>query len=58
MRSSVDFPQPDGTDDADELARRDAQADAVERQHAARTAQVLLAQSDDIDRRAAPLDGH
>ena len=46
------------TDDADELARRDVQIDVVERHHAALAAHELLAQSDDVDRRPAPLNGH
>jgi hypothetical protein len=52
------FPATRGADDTDEFARRDAQRDVVECDHAIRTARVLLAQSDDVDRRAAPLDGH
>src|SRR5262249_17468346 len=52
------FPAARWSDDADEFARRDAQVDVVEGNHATRTAQVFLAQSDDVDRRAAPLDGH
>jgi len=52
------FPAARWSDDADEFAWRDAQVDVVEGNHATRTAQVFLAQSDDVDRRAAPLDGH
>ena len=45
MRSSVDFPQPARTDDADEFARRDPQVDVVERDHAALAAHILPAQA-------------
>src|SRR6266849_6674765 len=52
------FPAARRTDDAHELARRDAQADAVEREQAPRPARIFLAQPVDLDRRAAPLNGH
>ena len=58
MRSKVDLPQPDRADDADELARRDAQIDVVERDERAGAVPNSLRRCDDFDRRAAPLDIH
>jgi len=48
MRSSVDFPQPEGPT---------MQTNSPGAMRSV-TARVLLAQPDDLDRRAAPLDGH
>ena len=45
-------------DDAEELPRRNAQGDVVERKHAALAADIFLAQPNDVDRSAAPLNGH
>src|SRR5262249_43950312 len=50
------FPAARGPDDADELARRDAQIDVVERQHPPGAADIFLAQMGDVDRSAPPLD--
>ena len=58
MRSSVDFPQPDGPTMQTNSPGAMRQIDVVEREHAARAAHIFLAQPDDLDRRAAPLDGH
>ena len=44
--------------DAQELARRDREVNAVNRQHPALAAHIFLAQARDIDRGAAPLNGH
>ena len=35
IRSSVDFPQPDGTDQRDELAGLDVEVDLLQREHVA-----------------------
>ena len=58
MRSSVDFPQPEGPTMQTNSPGAMRKVDAVERQHAAGGADVFLAQSGDLDRRAAPLDRH
>ena len=56
MRSSVDFPQPDGPTMQTNSPGEMVQIDIVEREHAAGAADIFLAQSGDLDRRAAPLD--
>ncbi len=44
--------------DAEEFAGRDPQRDVVERQHVAGTARIFFPQADDVDRGAAPFNGH
>src|SRR5262249_43510526 len=51
------FPAARWSDDADELARCDAQVDVVEGHHGPGPARVLLAKSDVAGARAAPLAG-
>ena len=58
MRSSVDFPQPDGPTMQTNSPGAMREVDAVERQHVPARAQIFLAQSGDLDCRAAPLDRH
>ena len=58
MRSKVDLPQPDGPDDADKFARRDLEADVVDRDDGRLRAAELLAQVIDLDGGPAPLDCH